>query len=135
MKRKISEWISIQAAKKPRQMVLAAILLFNIIFVFISAVIIRRFSLSGTEEMGFLEAVFCTITMILDAGCVQFVITDIGQAKVAVAIVCLCIIFIGMISFTGAVIGYVTNYISSFIDSANTGVKKLHISDHVIILN
>lgn len=135
MKRKISEWISIQAAKKPRQMVLAAILLFNIIFVFISAVIIRFFSLSGTEEMGFLEAVFCTITMILDAGCIQFVITDIGQAKAAVAIVCLCIIFIGMISFTGAVIGYVTNYISSFIENANTGVKKLHISDHVVILN
>lgn len=135
MKRKINEWISIQVAKKPRQMVLAVILLFNIIFVFISAILIRGFSLSGTEKMGFLEAVFCTITMILDAGCVQFVITDIGQAKVVVAIACLCIIFVGMISFTGAVIGYVTNYISSFIDNANMGVKKLNISDHVIILN
>lgn len=135
MKRKINEWISMQVAKKPRQMVLTVILLFNIIFVFISAVLIRGFSLSGTEEMGFLEAVFCTITMILDAGCVQFVITDIGQAKVAVALACLCIIFIGMISFTGAVIGYVTNYISTFIDNANMGIKKLHISNHVIILN
>ena len=135
MKRKIREWFSIQLVKNPGRVVLFSILFFNIIFFIVSALIIRSLSLSGTEKMGFFEAAFYTVTMILDAGCIQFVISDIGQSGVAVAIVCLAIIVIGMVSFTGAVIGYVTNTISSFIDNSNSGKKKLRISNHLVILN
>lgn len=135
MKRKIEGWITVQIAKNPGKVVLATILLFNIVFFFIAALVISNLSLSGTEKMGFLQAAFCTITMILDAGCIQFVIEDIGQAGVAVAIICLCIVLVGMISFTGAVIGYITNYISHFIENANAGSNVLKISDHVVILN
>ena len=133
--KKIKEWVSVQLVKNPGKVVLAAILLFNVVFFFLAAVVISNMSLSGTEHMSFLEAAFCTVTMILDAGCIQFVVSDIGQAGVAVVLVCLAIIFIGMISFTGAVIGYITNYISHFIEDSNTGSRKLHISDHVVILN
>lgn len=135
MKRKIREWFSIQLVKNPGRVVLFSILFFNIIFFIVSALIIRSLSLSGTEKMGFFEAAFYTVTMILDAGCIQFVISDIGQSGVAVAIVCLAIIVIGMVSFTGAVIGYVTNTISSIIDNSNSGKKKLRISNHLVILN
>ena len=135
MKRRINQWISIQIAKYPGRVVILAILLFNIVFFLLSALIISQFSLSGTENMGFLQAAFCTITMILDAGCIQFVIEDIGQSGVITALICLIIVIIGMISFTGAVIGYVTNYISSFIENANDGYRKLHVRDHVVILN
>ena len=135
MKRKFNEWISIQITKNPGRMVLIGILLFNIFFFILSSIIISSMSLSGTEKMSFLEAAFCTITMILDAGCIQFVIADIGQSGVAIAIICLAIIVIGMISFTGAVIGYVTNFISGFIENSNSGSRKLSISDHIVILN
>lgn len=135
MKRKIKEWISIRVAKQPRKMILIAILLFNVAFLLVSAAVISSFSLSGTEKMGFLEAAFCTISMILDAGCIQFVVADIGQASVTVTLVCIFIIIVGMVSFTGAVIGYITNYISGFVENANTGTKKLTISNHVVILN
>lgn len=135
MKRKINEWISIHIAKNPGGVLLAAILLFNIAFFFLSALIISNLSLTGTEKMPFIKAAFCTITMILDPGCVQFVVEDIGAMGVTVAITCLCIIFIGMISFTGAVIGYITNCISNFIENANAGSRELHVSDHVVILN
>ena len=135
MKRKIREWFSIQLVKNPGRVVLFSILFFNIIFFIVSALIIRSLSLSGTEKMGFFEAAFYTVTMILDAGCIQFVISDIGQSGVAVAIVCLAIIVIGMVSFTGAVIGYVTNTISSIIDNSNSGKKKLRLSNHLVILN
>lgn len=111
MFRKIREWISVQLSKNPGRMVLYTILVFNIVFLLLSALVISRLSLSGTEEMGFFEAAFCTITMILDAGCIQFVISDIGSSGVALVVVCLVIIFIGMISFTGAIIGYITSYI------------------------
>lgn len=135
MKERIKEWVSIQIVKNPGRMVLIAILLFNIIFFLLSALIISALALDGTEKMSFIEAAFCTITMILDAGCIQFVVADIGQSGVAVTLVCLIVILIGMISFTGAVIGYVTNYISHFIENANSGKRKLHLSNHFVILN
>lgn len=135
MFRRLTEWISIKIARRPGTVILGAILLFNILFIILAALIISSFSMSGTERMGFLEAAFYTITMILDAGCIQFVIEDIGKSNVAISILCLLIIFVGMISFTGAVIGYITNYISKFISDSNEGSRRLKISDHVVILN
>ncbi len=135
MKRKIQEWLSVQIAKRPGRVVLVAILLFNIVFFIVAALVISQMSLKGTEKMPFIQAAFSTITMILDPGCVQFVVEDIGQMNVNVALICLIIIFIGMVSFTGAVIGYITNTISSFIGESNAGSRGLKISDHVVILN
>lgn len=135
MKRKFDEWLSIQTAKNPARVVLGSILLFNIVFLLFSAAVISNFSLRGTEHMNFLQAAFCTVTMILDAGCVQFVIEDIGQASVALSLFCLLVILVGMISFTGAVIGYLTNYISRYVENASTGIRKWSLSNHVVILN
>ncbi len=134
-KNKIKEWFSVQLVKNPGRMVLAVILLFNIVFFLLSAVIISALSLEGTEKMGFIEAAVCTITMILDAGCIQFVIADIGKSGIAITLVCLSVVLIGMISFTGSVIGYVTNYISHFIENANAGKRKLDLHNHFVILN
>lgn len=135
MKVKIKEWFSIQLVKNPGRMVLAAILIFNIAFFLLSAIVISALALDGTEKMSFIEAAFCTITMILDAGCIQFVVADIGTSGVGITLFCLMVVLIGMISFTGAVIGYVTNYISSFIENANTGKRKLALDNHFVILN
>ena len=135
MYRKLREWFSIRLAKNPGQIVLLSILFFNIVFFFLAAFIISKMSLSGTEELGFLESAFYTISMILDAGCISYVVADIGPENAAIAIVCLLIVLIGMISFTGAVIGYVTNYISSFIEASNAGNHRLLMSNHFVILN
>lgn len=132
---KLREYFSVQISKNPRGVILLVIFTFNILFILFSALVISSFSLRGTEHMSFLEAAFCTITMILDAGCVSFVIEDIGTANVMLAVFSLIIIFIGMISFTGAVIGYITSWISGFIENANTGSRKLVLSDHIVILN
>lgn len=133
--KKLREKISILIAKKPAMMVLVVILLFNIVFFLAASGIISALSLQGTENLNFIEAAFYTLTMILDPGCISFVVTDIGTAGVVISIVCLCVVVVGMISFTGSVIGYVTNYISSFIERANDGARKLVISDHIVILN
>ena len=135
MRKKIKEWFSVQLLKNPGRMVLAVILLFNIVFFLLAAAIISALSLDGTEKMSFIEAAVCTITMILDAGCIQFVVSDIGTAGVTITLVCLAVVIIGMISFTGAVIGYVTNYISHFIETANAGRRKLYLDNHFVILN
>ena len=135
MRRRFREWFSIRLAKNPGQIVLLSILLFNIVFIFLSAFIISRMTLSGTEGLGFFESAFYTISMILDAGCISYVVEDIGPGNYAIAIVCLMIVLIGMISFTGAVIGYITNYISGFIEDSNAGNHKLIMSGHFVILN
>lgn len=135
MGRKLKEKLSVFIAKNPGRTVLLAILVFNIVFFLFSSALISSLSLKGTEHMSFLQAAFCTITMIFDAGCISYVVADIGKSGVAITLVCLAIIIIGMITFTGAVIGYITNYISDFIDNANAGNRPLHVSDHIVILN
>lgn len=70
--RNLSEWLSVQLAKNPDRIVLIAILVFNIVFFLIAAEIISMLSLSGTEHMGFIAAAFCTVTMILDPGCISY---------------------------------------------------------------
>ena len=135
MFRRFREWFSMQMAKHPQQMIVLTIAVFNICFFIISAIIIRSLSLSGTESMGFWEALYYTVTMILDAGCIESVITDIGTAGVLLVLVCLLVVFIGTITFTGAVIGTFTNTLSDAIEKSNSGSRKLYISDHLVILN
>ncbi len=134
-KTKLGEWLSVQVAKNPGGVILGTILLFNIVFFICSALVISWLAPESVKYRGFWDSIFYTISMILDAGCIQLVIEDVGKASVAAIIVCLCIVIIGTITFTGAVIGYITNYISNFIGSANTGSRRLYITGHTVILN
>lgn len=133
-RKSFSERLSMFVAKKPDKSVLSLILILNVVFICLAAVIISQLAPSTLSTRGFWPSVFYTITMILDAGCISFVVEDVGQTGVIVIVVCLLIVLIGMITFTGAVIGYITNYISSFIENANNGNRKLKVSGHVIIL-
>ncbi len=135
MLRKFREWFSMQMAKHPQQMIILIIAVVNICFFIVAAVIIRALAPSGAESMGFWAALYYTITMILDAGCIESVVQDIGTAGVMLVIVCLIVVIIGTITFTGAVIGTFTNTLSGFIEKSNSGSRKLYISDHLVILN
>lgn len=134
-KMKLREYLSLQIAKYPRRMILLVILLINVCLIALAALIVSRLAPSTLRNRGFWASVFYTITMILDAGCISSVIEDVGQASVAVIFTCLLTVVIGMITFTGAVIGYVTNYISNFIENSNAGARRLRLSGHTVILN
>ncbi len=133
--KKLKEWISIKRAKNPAGVVLSVILLINLFVILVSAFVISAFNLKGTEGMNFFMAAYKTIAMVLDPGCISEVVADVGQTSVFITIFCLCVVIVGMVAFTGAIIGYVTNYISSFIEQAKEGRHKLYISNHVVILN
>ena len=135
MRRTPKEWLSLQIAKNPRKIILIAIFLLNIAFFLVSALIISILSPSTVPYRGFWASVYYTVTMVLDAGCIEYVVSDIGRASVAIILVCIFIVIIGMIIFSGAIIGYVTNYISDFIATANAGGRALAASGHMIILN
>ena len=132
---KFREWLSIQVAKHPKRVVLVLIILFNVLFITASAALISSLSLHGTEKMNFFHAAYYTVTMILDAGCIESVIKDIGTTGVALTLTCLSVIIIGMITFTGAVIGYLTNILNDFIENASAGNTRLYLSNHTVILN
>ena len=133
--KKIKEWFSIRVAKTPGAVVLIGIILINIMLFIVSAAVISYLAPSSLEHRDFWSSIFYTISMVLDAGCVQYVISDVGEAGVLLVIVCMVIVILGMVVFTGAVIGYVSNWISGFIDRANSGDSKLYLSGHVVMIN
>ncbi|UNT92171.1 hypothetical protein [Allobaculum sp. Allo2] len=131
----LAEWLSIKVAKNPSQVVLAIILLFNVIFFLVAALIIDNLALPGTETLGFWESLYYSVMMVLDAGNADTVVDMATGSKKVLAVVCIVIVIIGMVIFTGAVIGYITNYISDFVDNSCTGNHALNISGHLVILN
>ncbi len=137
MVNKIREKINIFIAKSPRQAMLIGIMLFNVVFILVAATIINLMSkhLSGLAPKGFWQSVYYTATLVLDPGCISGMILDVGKTGVLAVIVCVAVVVLGLVFFTGSVIGYVTNTISDFIESKNNGRNRLLISDHVVIIN
>ncbi len=135
MRKKWKEWIRVFIVKKPARAILIAILILNAVLFALAAGIISALAPASIEHHGFWASLYYTMSMILDAGGIQYVVEDIGETSVALIIVCMVTVLIGMITFTGAVIGYVTNTISNFIENSKSGMRALKISDHTIILN
>ena len=135
MIKKFKEWLNVFIVKKPSRAILIAILLLNVVLFLIAGAVISALSPASLKQDGFWASVYYTISMVLDAGCIEYVIEDIGEAGVGLILVCLATVLIGMITFTGAVIGYVTNYISNFIENSESGARALKVSRHTVILN
>ena len=135
MKEKFKQWWSIEREKNPGKMVLVAILFFNVIFFFISAAVLSALSAKGDGNLNFIQSAYQTVLLVLDTGSIEGAVEAVGYPGAIVTIICLIVAMIGMIIFTGAVIGYVTNYISSYIENTNAGKHKLYLKDHLVILN
>lgn len=114
------EWISVRIAKNPAGVVLIGILLLNLIFFAVAAVIISHVAPDELQYDGFWASLYYTIMMVLDAGAISEVISDVGVAGVRAVVACMVVAIVGMITFTGAVIGYVTNYISGLLTTPTT---------------
>ena len=130
----LHEWESVRFSRKPHSMMLLLILFVNVILILLAAWVISAVAMKGNEGIGFFTAVYNTFTMILDAGCIESVISDPGSANLFLVIFCLVLIVICMITFTGALIGYATNVVSNLIEGANANSIKLRISGHVAVL-
>lgn len=133
--KKLKEKISLFIIKNPRGAILLTIVALNIIILLLSSLFINLLMRKSVGDIGFWQTIYYTIGMILDAGMIENVVADVGTANVLLVIICLFVIIIGSISFTGAIIGYVTNYISSFIENANSDSRKIVTSNHTVILN
>ncbi|MCL1802968.1 MAG: hypothetical protein FWG30_04915 [Eubacteriaceae bacterium] len=132
--RKIREWISIRTAISPELIVLVGIMAANILFISIAAFIISWLAPPYLEATDYWSCVYYAVTMLI-SGYMEVVVEDIGQTGALLVAFCVAIVVLGMIVFTGAVVGYMTDFISSFIEDADSSSKKLHISNHTVILN
>ena len=133
--KRLREIISIVMARNPARLVLLAIIVLNLAFLALAALVISMLS-PVSNDMGFWESLYYSVGMVLDAGFVEGVVTeDPTAAHIATIIICLIVVLVGMITFTGAVIGYLTNFISDFITKASSGEHALAISEHTVILN
>ena len=135
MMKKIREWISIKTVKSPRLIVLLGVLIANVVFIVVASLVIRQLSPPSLEGAGFLNSVFQTMMMYLDIGGIETVVEDISQADILLVLSCIIIIIIGLVFFTYALIGYMSDLISSFIEDADSSSRRLRISGHIIILN
>lgn len=134
---RLKERLSVFVVKYPARAILIAILLLNVVLFVVAAAAISVIATKSSthESLGFWASLYYTVTMVLDAGCIDNVVADIGQSGVALILVCIATVLLGMITFTGAVIGYVTNAISNFIENSKSGTRALKVSGHTVILN
>lgn len=131
---KIERSVSLQTAKNPEKVLIFFILILNVVLVFGSAALLVLLfpQLSGGS---FWKTSYNVFTMILDAGCISELVNGRYSENPALPLICIAIILLGTLIFTGAIIGYLTNRISNYISEANKGRGRLLISDHIVIVN
>ena len=129
------EWLSIKMVKTPRFIVLLGVLTANVVFIGAAALIISWLTPESMEGGGFGNSIFNTIMMYLGIGGIDTVIEDISQADMFLVLFCIFIVLIGLVFFTYALIGYMSEIISNFIGEADSSSRKLRISNHTVILN
>ena len=133
--KKIREWLSIKVVKSPRSIVLLGVLVANTAFIGVAALVLSWLSPQTIEGSSFADSMFNTIIMYLGIGGIDTVIEDISQADMLLVLSCIIIVIIGLVFFTYVLIGYMSEFISNFIENADSSSKKLYISNHTIILN
>ena len=131
----IREWISIKMVKSPRFIVLIGVLGANVIFIGVAAFIITCLMPDSAGNGGFGSSIFNTIMMYLGIGGIEMVIDEINEADMFLVLFSIIIVVIGMVFFTYALIGYMSDFIANFIAEADSSARKLRISDHTVILN
>ncbi len=137
MIRKFKEWYSINITKHTSWFLFFGILLLNVVFIVLAAMVLLHLATKAgvvPKGGGFFEGLYTTVTMILDAGCIDNMVENPGQTR-GLAIAGIIVILIGTLTFTGALIGFITNLISGIIDNVDAGKRKMNASGHTVILN
>ena len=126
--------MSIHIVKTPKMIVILGIMAANLLFINAAALVVMWLAPPSLEPNDYWSCVYYALTMFL-SGYMETAVDDIGQAGAFFVMFCVVTVIIGMIVFTGAVIGYMTELISSFIENADSSSRKLHMSRHTVVLN
>lgn len=138
MFRKLRQWYCVVRAKNPARIVLYTIFMINIAILLLTTAVILVIQCCKGGETNFLLQSYKMLLMMIGAIDINDVIDQTAAWDIYTvfsAIFYLLLIFATMISFTGALIGYLTNKISQFVERSNAGAHPLNLSGHIVILN
>ncbi|MCL1912639.1 MAG: hypothetical protein FWG10_01835 [Eubacteriaceae bacterium] len=135
MMKRIKEWVSVKRIMAPRLIVLLSVIIANVVFIAIAALVMSLLAPASLENRSVGNIAFNLIAMILGVGGTETVIEDIGTADFVLVVACITSVIIGLVVFTGTIIGYMSELISNFIENASSSSLQILVSDHVIILN
>ncbi len=138
MFQKTKEWYSVVRAKNPARIVLYTIFFINIALLLLTTGIILIIQLCCGSETNFLLQAYKMLLIMIGAIDINDLIDQTAAWEIHTvfsAFFYLLLIFATMVSFTGALIGYLTNTISTYVERSNAGAHPLTLSDHIVILN
>lgn len=127
----LKRWISTKAYKRVRIYIFVFIVLFNVTTVVFGGVLLHVLSPESYVNVGL--GIWQIFTDILDPGFLSSFAqsNEIGYTKyVEILIVLIC-----MVTFTGAIIGYISNMITSILENSVSGPKRMYLKNHILILN
>ncbi len=124
----LKRWYSIKKEKNARELILIIIVVFNLLLWFVSSIL--AYLIQPTMYGNIIGALWSSgITWMLEPG---FYDPNVVPAIRAISIV---VILTSMITFSGGIIGYVSNLFSSLIENAKQGKGQLYLKNHIILLN
>jgi len=129
---KIKSWLSMKAYKKIRVFIFGTIILLNILLIVIAGTVLFIADKGAYRTPA--DGMWQIFTDILDPGFLGSVASG-ASANTVTTCVEVIVILVCMVTFTGAIIGYISNMITSIVDSYESGPKKLYIKNHILILN
>ncbi len=130
-KRRLRKFWNVKIATNPGRVVLNIIIIFNLLLFIISSLVLRSLEVPGSEEMSYPQATFYVIRLILSNN-MDYEMA--GPHVVGIGIFTIVVMFLGTIFFTGSLIAYLTNFISTYMGYRNPALKKLYLYNHIVIL-
>ena len=138
MYKRCRQWFSVMRAKNPSRVVFYFICMINLLILLAATAIILLVHLIRGNPIGFFAQMYHTVLVMINAGNINDVVDTTAAWDFHLAfsaILYLALVFVTMISFTGALIGYLTNKISAFVERSNAGAHPLYLRGHTVILN
>ena len=130
-KRRIRKFWNVKIATNPGRVVLNLIIIINVLLFVISSLVLRSLEVPGSEGMSYPQATFYVIRLILSNN-MDYEMA--GPHVVGIGIFTIVVMFLGTIFFTGSLIAYLTNFISTYMSYKNPALKKLYLYNHIVIL-
>ena len=130
---KFKRWLSTKAYKKIKTFIFFFIVLFNIFVVFIGGLLIHVAAPKSFASVG--AGMWQIFTDVLDPGFLSSSSATSGGGTTFTKSIEIVVILVCMVTFTGAIIGYISNLITSIIENSVSGPKRMYLKNHILILN
>lgn len=127
------KWLSMRVYKRIKFFIFCFIVIVNILAVLIGGILIHLSFPAAYPNIGI--GMWQIFTDILDPGFLGSVAANMEGGNRFTTTIEVIIILICMVTFTGTIIGYISNMITQIIENADRGPKQLYLKNHILLLN